>query len=1027
MKKVGAVALTALLALAVPATAQATPEDPLDRFERVDGGQISSDFVPASADGEAKVTVMVELASDPVAVVDAAATRPLTKAERDSLKAQRKAEQDTLKPALTKLGAQVRSQVQSAYNGIKVSVARKDVAALAGLPGVKAVHRVQTYEPTNVTSVPYLGVDQVWKDNGYTGDGIKVAIIDTGIDYTHATFGGPGTPEAFAAASAANTTNPAWIGEAAPRVKGGWDFVGDAYNADDPANSIPKPDANPIDCGGHGTHVAGTAGGGGVNTDGTAFTGPYGPTTSADSFLVGPGVAPEIDLYALKVFGCLGSTAVTVEAIDWAVDNEMDVINMSLGASYGTKDDPASVAASNAAADGIVVVAASGNSGPSPYLTGSPGAGNGVISVAANDSTESFPGAELNLGGGTIIEAINANGSDLPAGEFEVVVLKNDPLTAENEALGCALSDYTDAGIIAGESAPQIAVTTRGDCARVARAAYGQQAGADAVVMINDTDALPPFEGPITEVPDVDGGPSEEYLVTIPFLGVPSSDGPVLVGADGDSLSMTAMVLANPGFERYASFSSGGPRTGDSALRPSVTAPGVSISSAAVGTGSGAMVLSGTSMAAPHVAGVAALGVQAHPEWSGQDVSAALVSTADPAEVAGYRLTLGGGLVDPAGLVNAETFAYGDSAKGKGAFRESTLSFGFAELARDFTATRTVTVVNRSASARTYTVGYEKTAESLPAKVTFDRKSVVVPARGTATVRVTLSVKATDVPASVGATQANLAEVSGNVVLTSSADTLRVGALLVPRPSTKVSATVSGSLNGPKTQTTLAVSNMGAVTAGDADVYTWGLEDRKDQRIGGGFDLQAAGVQSFDLGTDDLLVFAVSTHDRYSNAASIEFDIPIDTDGDGIDDVVLFSYDAGAILTGDHNGANWVFIYDLETGAISLSGFAAVSPTNSSTVLLPVLASDLGVAGAFSYTVVSFYGDAFDQFAGRAIYNPEAKALSDGLYAAVAAGAKISLPVTKDLTAFAAQKPLGFMVVSYDNPAGKEASLIRVK
>ncbi|HSO69465.1 MAG TPA: hypothetical protein VLQ67_07465, partial [Arachnia sp.] len=70
---------------------------------------------------------------------------------------------------------------------------------------------------------------------------------------------------------------------------------------------------------------------------------------------------------------------------------------------------------------------------------------------------------------------------------------------------------------------------------------------------------------------------------------------------------------------------------------------------------------------------------------------------------------------------------------------------------------------------------------------------------------------------------------------------------------------------------------------------------------------------------------------------------------------------------------------------------------------------------------------AVDKFEGRAIYNPEAKALSDGLYAPVAAGAKISLPVTKDLTAFATQKPLGFMVVSYDNPAGKEASLIRVQ
>ena len=233
----------------------------------------------------------------------------------------------------------------------------------------------------------------MWQDNGYTGAGVKVAIIDTGIDYTHATFGGPGTPEAFAAASANNTTNRAWFGDDAPRVKGGWDFVGDSYNASDPANSIPKPDANPIDCSGHGTHVAGTTGGGGVTEDGAPYTGPYDATTSEGAFRVGPGVAPEVDLYALKVFGCEGSTDLTVEAINWAVEEEMDVINMSLGSDYGTDDDPASVAASNAAAKGIVVVASAGNAGPNPYLTGSPGAGNGVISVAANDSTETFPGA----------------------------------------------------------------------------------------------------------------------------------------------------------------------------------------------------------------------------------------------------------------------------------------------------------------------------------------------------------------------------------------------------------------------------------------------------------------------------------------------------------------------------------------------------------------------------------------------------------------------------------------------------------
>ena len=89
------------------------------------------------------------------------------------------------------------SQLQFAYNGIKVRVARNEVAALAGLPNVVAVHAVQLVERDNVNSIPYLNIPtEVWDPEdglGFTGEGIKIAIIDTGIDYTHADFGGPGT------------------------------------------------------------------------------------------------------------------------------------------------------------------------------------------------------------------------------------------------------------------------------------------------------------------------------------------------------------------------------------------------------------------------------------------------------------------------------------------------------------------------------------------------------------------------------------------------------------------------------------------------------------------------------------------------------------------------------------------------------------------------------------------------------------------------------------------------------------------
>jgi len=301
-------------------------------------------------------------------------------------------------------------------------------------------------KPTKVRGVPLIGAPLAWDGlSGFHGEGVKIAVIDTGIDYTHANFGGPGTVAAYDAANAADTlpASPTLFGPLAARVKGGIDLVGDDYNADpdsDDYQPIPHPDPNPLDCNGHGSHVAGTAAGSGVLDNGSTYSDPYNASTiSSNAWTIGPGVAPKADIYGVRVFGCAGSTDVTVDAIEWAVANDMDVINMSLGSPFGSKDDPSAVATTNAANAGVIVVTSSGNSGSSQYITGSPGTADGAISTAANDPWTGFPGVAVDTtpptGTGLALKAQNSNGYTYTAPiSGTLVVLKDNPATTTDEA-----------------------------------------------------------------------------------------------------------------------------------------------------------------------------------------------------------------------------------------------------------------------------------------------------------------------------------------------------------------------------------------------------------------------------------------------------------------------------------------------------------------------------------------------------------------------------------------------------------------
>ena len=335
----------------------------------------------------------VELGAAPVAAARGQARargREMSSAERAQRRAELRGQQDALRDDIAAVGGSVLAQWQDAYNGIKVRIPAAEVGRLASIPGVVGVHGLGQFRPDNAQSVPFIGAPSAWQDVGTTGAGIKVAIIDTGVDYTHANFGGSGDPDDFAN-NDGTVIEPGTFPTA--KVVGGFDFVGDDYNADsdDPARTVPHPDPDPLDCFGHGSHVGGTAAGFGVLADGTTYGGPYDATTHANDFQIGPGAAPEALIYAYRVFGCEGSSDVVIDAINQAVEDDVDVINMSLGSPFGGPDDPTAVASDNASAAGIVVVASAGNEGPSGYMVGSPGTAESAISVAALDTIAAFP------------------------------------------------------------------------------------------------------------------------------------------------------------------------------------------------------------------------------------------------------------------------------------------------------------------------------------------------------------------------------------------------------------------------------------------------------------------------------------------------------------------------------------------------------------------------------------------------------------------------------------------------------------
>jgi hypothetical protein len=332
------------------------------------------------------LAVMIQLAAPP-ALLAGTSEAVISQHTRNSV------DQTALEPALRALGVQELFRVRLVYNGIAVVIPRAQLAALQALPGVAAVHTIVPKRRLDQpASTPVATSTEENRLLGATGQGVSIGVIDSGVDYTHANFGGPGTERAYRA------NNPTLIESGSfptNKVIGGYDFAGETYDASGLNGSLsPVPDPDPLDCRGDGTRVAGVAAGFGVTAGGARYQGAYMSRIDARRFRVPPGVAPEASIYAFKVFGCSaeGTTALLTQAVERALDpngdgdpaDRVDILNVTSVAPFGGSDDPDAVAVNNAVQAGIVVVTAAGDTGNTFYALHSPAGAQRAISVGAS-------------------------------------------------------------------------------------------------------------------------------------------------------------------------------------------------------------------------------------------------------------------------------------------------------------------------------------------------------------------------------------------------------------------------------------------------------------------------------------------------------------------------------------------------------------------------------------------------------------------------------------------------------------------
>ncbi len=598
---------------------------------------------------------IVELSADPVARVAAQRHKRLlsSDAELAAHHALVREQQSRIRRNIETADTQVLDSFQTLHNSLVVRMSRDRALALSGLPGVKSVRHVRMYHKLLDRSVGLQKVTDAWQQIGgvdKAGLGVKIGILDTGIDSTHPAFQDAGfsTPDGF------------------PKVNRSADSVY-TNNKIIVARAYTNPDTNRAysanDIDGHGTGVAMIAGGG-------TNTGIHGPIT---------GIAPKAWLGNYKVFPDNSSGApdsIIIRALEDAVNDGMDVINLSLGGFPATRpaDDSLVIAVENAVAAGKIVVIAAGNDGSVPNTISSPGTAPSAIAVGSTFNDRIFAGHVTADGHDpyTAIPGSGKNSGDPISGPVK------DVTALDPTALAC---NALPTGSLTGA----IALISRGTCTFTVKLQNAQSAGAMAAIIY----ARPTSPDPITM--DTTGS-------NLPAVMVSNADGNALVSAASNQSNVSVdfnPTAAPVNAAHLSGFSSVGPNS-DTGIKPDLLGVGQSIYTAQPVTLGSYVVESGTSFSSPTIAGAAALLIGARPGLSAQQYRSLLINSATAFSTDGNVNPLGvqsegGGLLNmSAALANSTTAS------------PASLSFGIS--GGDINWTQKLTITNVGKSADTFSI-----------------------------------------------------------------------------------------------------------------------------------------------------------------------------------------------------------------------------------------------------------------------------------------------------------------------------------